>query len=85
MKFRPFSLTFLFVCLMLVFAWLVVQPPTTIAATGTADCAGGTSVTCNAYRCDCENNVGCTGYDSSGNVVSSQTHACSGGYAPMEP
>jgi hypothetical protein len=36
---------------------------------GTAHCGGGKKITCSAYRCDCSDNVGCTGYDGSGNVV----------------
>ncbi len=35
----------------------------------TADCGGGRTVTCSAPRCFCLDNVGCTGYDAQGQVV----------------
>lgn len=34
-----------------------------------ADCGGGRVVSCTAYTCICEPNVGCTGYDVNGTLV----------------
>jgi hypothetical protein len=42
------------------------------------DCGGGRGVSCHAYRCECVENVGCTGYDSQGRVVEDIT-------CPSEP
>jgi hypothetical protein len=78
------SRVFLYAFLFLMAACLLTTP-ISIAATGSATCAGGTTVSCSAYRCDCQDNVGCTGYDSSGNMVSSQTHVCSSdSFIPQE-
>lgn len=84
MKSCPFPPVFLYVCLLLTAAWLLIMPAAVIAATGTANCGGGQVVTCEAYRCDCTDNVGCTGYDSNGNIVSSQTRQCSSDYQMEE-
>jgi hypothetical protein len=73
---RRNSLFLLYVCLLVTVVWLLSLPPATIAAQGTANCPGGQRVSCNAYRCDCTDNIGCTGYDSNGNEVSSQTKSC---------
>lgn len=76
MKSCPLPPSFLYIFLLLAVAWLLIKPIVAIAATGTANCGGGVTISCNAYRCDCRDNVGCTGYDSNGNVISSQTNAC---------
>jgi hypothetical protein len=76
MKFRPIPLFVLYACILFAVALLMINPRVSVAATGTAQCAGGTSVSCSAYHCDCENNVGCTGYDSNGAVVEGQSPQC---------
>lgn len=69
MKSCPISLIVLYACLVLAVI-LLVKPLTTLAeGTGSAHCGGGRTVTCNAYRCECQDNVGCTGYDAQGNVI----------------
>ncbi len=77
MKSSLASRVFICASLLLTFVYLLLFPSISIAATGSASCAGDTTVTCNAYRCDCQDNVGCTGYDANGNIMSSQTHMCS--------
>lgn len=60
----------LYICLFLAAFCYAVWPTVTLAAdSGSANCGGGRSVTCSAYRCVCQDNVGCTGYDSSNRVV----------------
>jgi hypothetical protein len=66
----------LYVSLLLAAVWLLPQSQNLLAATGTANCPGGITVSCNAYRCVCTDNVGCTGYDASGNIIESQTKPC---------
>jgi hypothetical protein len=39
-----------------------------------ANCGGGRTVSCNAYKCICKPNVGCTGYDVNGTPV--EEHLC---------
>ena len=75
---RSLKFLVMVLCFVLFLAASCLPPPPTqlLAATGTATCPGGISISCSAYRCDCVDNVGCTGYDSSGNVVASQTKAC---------
>ena len=69
MKPSPISLIVRYVCLASVILW-VVDSTTATAASGSASCGGGAKVTCQAYRCVCQDNVGCTGYDAQGRVVS---------------
>jgi hypothetical protein len=65
---RPFVF-FLLLFLLLGASWLPPQPLTVRAMTGTARCGAGRTVSCNAYRCVCQDNVGCTGYDAQGRIV----------------
>jgi len=55
----------MFVCLLVLSAWLVISPHTSSAASGSADCGGGQKVHCclsceNVTKCDCQDGVGCT-------------------------
>jgi hypothetical protein len=85
MKSLPFSRLFVYACLLLAFACLMIMPSKTVAATGSAHCAGGPDVSCSAYRCDCQDNVGCTAYDIDGRQISSETHLCaSDSFQPEE-
>lgn len=68
MRPRPVSLLPLYVCLILT-AVCLVATPVVLAVPNTANCGGGRSVSCSAYRCVCIENDGCTGYDASGNKV----------------
>lgn len=76
MKPRPFSLIALCVCLVVAVVWELAAPAVAVAASGSAKCGGGVTVTCIAYRCDCQDNVGCTAYDAQGNVISSASKQC---------
>lgn len=78
MKATPISLLPLFICLILAVVCLVAPP--TVLAGNTASCPGGRTVSCSAYRCDCINNTGCTGYDASGRVVEDSPCPASGGF-----
>jgi hypothetical protein len=70
MKSCPLSLRLLYICLFLAAVCSLARPFVALASgPGSAYCGGGRSVSCSAYRCVCEDNVGCTGYDSSGNQV----------------
>jgi hypothetical protein len=69
MKSCPASMIFLYSCLLLAVVWLLIEPPKALAEVRSASC-GDRMVTCNAFRCVCEDNVGCTGYDAQGKVVS---------------
>jgi hypothetical protein len=73
------SLIVFYLCLLLAATWLLVKPLTVFAATGSAKCGSGPTVTCNAFRCDCTDNVGCTGYDEDNHVILSQTRDCDPG------
>lgn len=77
MRSRPLSLAILYACLLLtpVLIWLTATR-NVAAETGSASCGGKRTVTCNAYRCVCIDNSGCTGYDIRGNVV--QDEPCDG-------
>jgi hypothetical protein len=66
----------LYACLLFAIALLMIKPFVSIAATGTAKCAGHDDVSCSAVRCDCQDNVGCTGYDENGHVIESQSPQC---------
>ena len=69
MKYSPIPPIVL--CVSLVLAGVgLFKPPTVLAESGSANCGGGRTVYCSAYRCVCINNVGCTGYDSQNRVVS---------------
>jgi len=57
-------------------AVLLINPPTTHAASGSANC-GSHVVTCSAFRCDCSDSIGCIGYDEQGRVT--QRRLCSSG------
>ena len=72
-----------YLCLLFAIVLLIITAPTALAATGTARCGDNSTITCNAYQCDCEDNVGCTGYNQNGEVIQSQTNSCSR-YAPLE-
>lgn len=75
MKALPISPFLRCICLLVAVISLLSVPTVVVtAATGTATCPGGETMHCNAYRCDCMDNVGCTGYDQYGVVVS--TKAC---------
>ena len=76
MKPRPLSLVVLCICLAVAILWQLIAPVAAVAASGSANCGGGVSVSCLAYRCDCRDNVGCTAYDSRGNIVSSESNQC---------
>lgn len=76
MNSRRISLSLLYVCLLAAVFWVLSLPQAAIAAQGTANCPGGRTVSCAAYRCDCTDNIGCTGYDMYGNEVSNQTKSC---------
>lgn len=69
----------LYVGLLLAAAALLPQHQKLTAATGTAKCPGGYVITCKAFRCECVDNLGCTGYDSNGKVIESQTTVCPNG------
>ena len=68
MKSRPISLFPLYLCLILAVVSLIMAP-TGLAATGTATCAGGSTVNCSSFKCVCTDYSGCTAYDASGNKV----------------
>lgn len=76
MKSSPLSLFLLRICMLIAIVSLLSVPTAVVAASGSAECPGGQTVSCAAYRCDCIDNVGCTGYDSNGNVMGGQTKAC---------
>jgi hypothetical protein len=63
----PLPLRLLYVFLFLAAVYCFVWP--SVALAEATYCGGGQSVSCSAYRCVCEANVGCTGYDSSGRKV----------------
>lgn len=76
MKSCPRLVIFLYICLFAAVVWLASTTTTVMAATGTAECGGGQVIYCSAYRCDCQNNVGCTGYDPNGSIIESQSGKC---------
>lgn len=52
-------------CLVALSLWLLLNPSTALAATGSADCGGGQKVLCcmdcsNVTKCDCTDGLGCT-------------------------
>ncbi len=59
------SAFFVSVYLLALSFWLLINPGTALAATGSADCGGGQKVQCcvdcsKVTRCDCQDGVGCT-------------------------
>lgn len=66
MKSSRISLLPLYICLLVAIALLIVVPPAVLAATGTATCADGSKVSCDAFKCTCTDFSGCTAYDPSG-------------------
>ena len=84
MKSLSLSHLLLYVCLILAVIFLV-EPPITVAATGSADCGAGRTVTCSGvYKCVCEDGVGCTGYDMYGNPVQDRPCPADGAIALEE-
>jgi hypothetical protein len=69
MKSRPVSLLPLYLWLLLTAAYLVAAPVVLAGPPNIANCGGGRTVSCSAYKCVCIENAGCTGYDASGNKV----------------
>lgn len=69
MKSRPIALLPLYVCVLLIVACLATAPAVLASPGNTANCGGGRTVSCSAYRCVCIDNTGCTGYDTSGKKV----------------
>ena len=48
-------------CLVVISGWLLLTPTTVLAATCTADCEGGRSVSCTGTSCSATDSVGCSG------------------------
>lgn len=57
----------LYLSLMLAVLSFMMTPP--VLASRTANCGGGRTVACTAFRCICQDNIGCTGYDAQDRVV----------------
>jgi hypothetical protein len=81
-KSRPISLFPLYICLALWAASLITPPAVLALETKSAGCGGGRTVSCSAFRCVCQENIGCTGYNSDGQVV--QDSPCPSRVAPIE-
>lgn len=85
MKSSRISQLSLYICLLVAVALLIVIPSTVLAATGTATCAGGTTVSCSAFKCVCTDYSGCTAYDASGKKEDIPCPAPSSGHFGIEP
>jgi hypothetical protein len=73
-----------FVCLLVLSAWLVVNPRPSFAATGSAECGGGKKVLCclscsNVVRCDCTDGIGCAATYSDGTTSEKKCDNFGGG------
>ncbi len=79
MKIPPSHRLLLYAGLLFAIALLMIRPFVSIAANGTAKCAGHEDVSCSAFRCDCTDNIGCTGYDENGHEIQSQSPPCPSG------
>lgn len=55
--------------LLIVALLLLAYPDTIFAASGYANCRGGSRVGCSGYRCLCIDDAGCTEYDQYGRIV----------------